>query len=146
MVSIGMEAYRTHMKFAFTVERGTDVNLIRACSAHEIRVQDHVIRSSVILSAEKIVFDWPPQSAHVLAAEHLQAALALDPEVILLGTGEKQVFLEPNVLAPAYHAGVGIEIMTTPAACRTYNILVQEGRRVAAALIVEGVAERAPEN
>lgn len=125
------------MKFAFTVERGEDVNLIRACSAHEIAVRELVIRSSVILSVGKIIADWPPRTAQTLTAEHLQAVVELQPQVILLGTGERQVFPPPEVLAPVYRAGIGIEVMNTPAACRTYNVLVQEGRQVVAALILE---------
>lgn len=125
------------MKFAFTVERGTDINLIRACSAREIAVREHTIRRSVVLSAGEILFDWPPASAEAITAEHLEAALMLQPEVVLLGTGARQRFPAGEVLAPAYRAGVGVEVMDTPAACRTYNVLVQDGRRVAAALILE---------
>lgn len=133
-----MSCYGTHMKFAFTVERGEDVNLIRACSAHEITVRDQVIRGSVILSVGKVVTDWPPKSVTELKPEHLQMAVDSQPQVILLGTGANQVFPPPEVLAPVYRAGIGIEIMNTPAACRTYNVLVQEGRQVMAALILEG--------
>jgi uncharacterized protein len=61
--------------------------------------------------------------------------LALEPEVVLLGTGARQQFLHPSRLAPIYRAGVGVEIMTTAAACRTFNILVAEERRVVAALL-----------
>jgi uncharacterized protein len=129
-------AYRTHMKFAFTVERGEDVNLIRACSAQEIVVREHRIQRSVILSAGHIGFDWPPSRIGELTAGHMQAAVELDPEVILLGTGAQQHFPDPQVLAPVYRAGIGIEVMDTAAACRTYNVLVQDGRRVAAALIL----------
>ena len=129
------------MQFAFTVERGTDVNLIRACSAREITVREHVIRTSVILSPADIVFDWPPRRAADLTAEQLQAVLALQPEVMLIGTGDRQHFPDPQVLAAVYRAGVGVEIMDTQAACRTYNVLVQDGRRVAAALIIEGEVE-----
>ncbi len=124
------------MKFAFTVERSEDINLIRAYSAGEIQVQEHHIRSSVILSAGRIEFDWPPASFAELTAEHLLAAIALEPEVILLGTGARQCFPPSRILAPVYEAGIGIEVMDTPAACRTYNVLVQDGRRVAAALII----------
>src|SRR5687768_12965150 len=110
------------MEFSFTVQRGTDGNLIRACSPHEITVRDQVIRHSLLLSAQEIVADWPPQNAGALTAEHLEAALELLPEVILLGTGPRQHFPDPRVLLPAQRAGVGVEVMDTPAACRTYNI------------------------
>lgn len=125
------------MKFSFTVQRGDGSNLIRACSAHEVTIRDQVIRSSVLLGVDEIVTDWPPQSVEALSAAHLQAALELSPEVILLGTGRRQHFPDPEILLPAQRAGVGVEVMDTPAACRTYNILLQEGRRVVAALILE---------
>lgn len=125
------------MKFSFTVERSQDGNLIRSCSAQEITLREHVIRHSAILSAGQILLDWPPATVEELTAAHLEAALALGPEVILLGTGARQRFPAPEVLRPAQLAGVGVEVMDTPAACRTYNVLVQEGRHVVAALIVE---------
>ncbi len=125
------------MKFAFTVQRGEDVNLIRACSDREIVVRDRMLRGSAILSTDTLIADWPPAQPAALTAEHLQAALALAPEVILIGTGARQYFPDPRVLAPIHAAGVGVEVMTTAAACRTYNILVQENRKVVAALIIE---------
>jgi len=63
--------------------------------------------------------------------------LALRPEVLLIGTGPRQVFPDRALLAPLHAARVGFEVMDTAAACRTYNVLVGEGREVAAALIVD---------
>ena len=120
----------------FNLQSDTEANLVRACAAGEVRVREHVIRSSVILSASEIVFDWPPGSVEDLQLDHLQAAFALEPQIILLGTGERLVFPAPAIGAAVQATGVGFEVMDTRAACRTYNVLVQEGRRVAAALIV----------
>jgi uncharacterized protein len=72
-----------------------------------------------------------------LTAEHLSALAGFRGDVLVLGTGARQRFPSPQLLRPLVEAGIGIEIMDTPAACRTYNILVGEGRAVAAALIVE---------
>lgn len=130
--------YLKRMKFSFTAQRGGNSYLIRAASANEIAVGEHKIATSAILGGAQMVLDWPPRRVEDLRPEHLAAALELKPEVILLGTGARQHFPDPEVLAPAYNAGVGIEIMDTPAACRTYNILLEEGRRVVAALILEG--------
>lgn len=99
-------------------------------------MREHVIRRSVILTASQIVFDWPPRAIEELRIDHLEAVLMLQPEIVLLGTGERQVFPAPEIGATVQRAGVGFEVMNTRAACRTYNVLVQEGRRVAAALIV----------
>jgi len=130
--------YRNDMKF--TLQTPSSSNLVHACSETEIRVREHVIRASVILTETEIVFDWPPACIEELSLLHLQAALQLNPELILLGTGTRQVFPDARVIAAVQAAGVGFEVMDTRAACRTYNILVQEGRKVAAALIVERTA------
>jgi uncharacterized protein len=120
----------------FSLQSDGDANLVRACGAGEVRVREHVIRSSAILTASEIVFDWPPGSVEDLQLDHLQPVLALKPQIILLGTGERLVFPAPAIGAAVQAAGIGFEVMDTRAACRTYNVLVQEGRRVAAALIV----------
>jgi uncharacterized protein len=126
----------------FSLQSDSSANLVRACSDGEVRVREHVIHNSVILSADEIVFDWPPVSVEDLELQHLEAVFALEPQIILLGTGERQVFPAPAIAAAVQAAGVGFEVMDTRAACRTYNLLVQEGRRVAAALIVGTGAER----
>ena len=92
--------------------------------------------SSIVVSAERVVTDWPAQSLEALGADHFAAILELKPEILLLGTGATFWFPEPARLAPLYKAGFGVEVMDTPAACRTYNILLGEGRNVVAALIV----------
>jgi uncharacterized protein len=123
------------MKFA--LQGPTPANLVQACSKTEIRVGERLIRASVILTATDMVLDWPPRSIRELSPEHLQRALDFAPEVILLGTGSRQDFPNAQVLAPVHRAGIGIEVMDTRAACRTFNVLVQEGRKVAAALMLD---------
>ena len=93
---------------------------------------------ALLLSAETLVADWPPQSLDSVLEQHWDAVLELDPEVVLVGTGKRQQFPAPAVLAPFYRAGVGVEVMTTEAACRTYNVLASEDRRVVAALLPLG--------
>ena len=93
-------------------------------------------QASLVVSGEALVTDWPVVDVEALAADHMAAILALKPEVVLLGTGSKLRFPSPALLAPLYKAGIGVEVMDTPAACRTYNILQGEGRNVVAALIV----------
>jgi uncharacterized protein len=92
--------------------------------------------SSLVVSGDRIVTDWPAASLESLAADHLAAIVELKPEIVLLGTGKTFRFPEPALLAPLHKAGIGVEVMDTPAACRTYNILLGEGRNVVAALIV----------
>ena len=92
--------------------------------------------ASLVVSADRIVADWPATSVEGLAADHFAALVALAPEIVLLGTGARFEFPAPALLAPLYQAGIGVEVMDTPAACRTYNILLAEGRNVVAALIL----------
>ena len=92
--------------------------------------------ASLLVGGERLVTDWPLTSIEDLSADHFAAIIEMKPEIVLLGTGAKFVFPEPALLAPLRKAGVGVEVMDTPAACRTYNILLGEGREVVAALIV----------
>ena len=94
-------------------------------------------RASLVVSAERLVTDWPAASIEALVPDHLAAIVEMRPEIVLLGTGPAFHFPEAALLAPLYKAGIGVEVMDTPAACRTYNILMGEGRNVVAALIVE---------
>ena len=91
---------------------------------------------SLVVSGERLITDWPAASVDSLAADHLAAIVELKPEIVLLGTGKAFSFPDAALLAPLYKAGIGVEAMDTPAACRTYNILLGEGRNVVAALIV----------
>ena len=93
-------------------------------------------RESLVVNAERIVVDWPARSVDMLSADHIAAIVELHPEIVLIGTGSQFQFPEPMLLAPLQKAGIGVEVMDTHAACRTYNILLGEGRNVAAALIL----------
>ncbi len=81
--------------------------------------------------------DWPPAQLDALRPEHLEAIFDLEPEVVLLGTGERQRFPPADIRAAFAARRVGLEVMDLGAACRTYNILVQEERRAVAALFLE---------
>jgi uncharacterized protein len=121
----------------FTLEASPNANLIRSYSADEIRVGEHSIRSSCIIMADALITDWPPVSLDDLTANHLEPILELRPELVLLGTGARQRFA-PAAIRNAFAArSIGIESMDLGAACRTFNVLVQEDRRVAAALFLK---------
>ena len=92
--------------------------------------------ASLVVAGDRLVTDWPAASLESLSADHLAAIVELAPEIVLIGTGSTFRFPEPQILAPLRNAGIGVEVMDTPAACRTYNILLGEGRNVVAALIV----------
>jgi uncharacterized protein len=95
------------------------------------------IERSVVVLPDRILHDWPPTRFDELAAEHFEMLAGLGLEVLVLGTGARLRFPRPEVLSPLIRAGVGVEVMDVQAACRTYNILMAEERKVAAALLLE---------
>ncbi len=101
-----------------------------------VAVNDEVIRASLVVLPDRILREWQPASADAIGEAAMRELTELGAEVVLLGTGTRQRFPQAELFGIVTGAGIGLEVMDTPAACRTYNILVAEGRRVAAALIV----------
>ena len=91
---------------------------------------------SLVVLPRRIVTDWAATTFEALAAEHFEALLDLECEVVLLGTGAVLRFPRPELLRPLSGKGIGVEVMDVHAACRTYNILMAEERKVAAALLI----------
>jgi uncharacterized protein len=121
------------MKLHLDAPGGT--NMIRGYAPGQLRVGDAILTSSALVAATTLEA-WRPASVADLTSEDLEPLYALAPEVVLLGTGARQQFPDAALLATLYARRIGVEIMDTPAACRTYNVLVAEGRSVVAALIV----------
>lgn len=109
-------------------------NFIRAWERGRVRVADRWIEGHVIIAPDRIIERWHVESPALLGTEHLEPALALQPEIILLGTGDTQHLPNVDLMAALADRAIGLEIMTTPAACRTFNVLASEQRRVVAAL------------
>ena len=120
-----------------SIEKPGGIHLIRGYSAAGVRIDDRLHAASVVVNATTVIEGWPPRAISEATEADLQCVLELQPEVLLLGTGRRQEFPPQPLLALLYGARVGFEVMDTGAACRTYNVLVGEGRNVAAALIVE---------
>lgn len=80
---------------------------------------------------------WPVAKFEELTVGHFEQLLAEQPDVVILGTGERQRFVHPRLSAPLIAKQIGVECMDTNAACRTYNILMGEGRKALLALIIE---------
>ena len=112
----------------------TTVNFIRAWEPGRVRIADRWIEGNVIVAADRLIEDWAAARPLGLTVADLGPALALEPTIIVLGTGTQQSLPDVELMAALADRGVGLEIMNTPAACRTFNVLVQEGRRVVAAL------------
>lgn len=122
------------MKFAEADTHGG--HLIQGYERGRIVVNGHSHSDGLIVSPERLVIGWGPKLAADLTADHFRQLIELDPQVVILGTGARQVFPDPRLYAAATRSGLGVEIMDTGAACRTYNILMSEGRNVAAGLIM----------
>ena len=98
---------------------------------------------SVLVMPEVPPRPWPVTRFEELKAEHFEAIAADKPDVVILGTGERQRFVHPRLVTSLSGARIGVESMDSHAACRTYNILMGEGRKVTLALIIEGDAKAA---
>jgi uncharacterized protein len=120
----------------FTLEPGAPANLIRGYTDDEVRIGAESVRGSCIVTADTLITRWEPQSFAALRPAHLEVLFALAPELVLLGTGPVQQFPAAQIRALAAQRGIGLEAMQLGAACRTFNVLVQEGRRVAAGLFL----------
>ena len=120
----------------FTLEPPSQANLIRSYSHTELRIGEQRIVRSCIVTAERLILDWEPATFGDLTVAHLETIFALAPEVVLLGTGDTQRFAGAAVRGAFAERRIGLEVMQLGAACRTFNVLVQEERRVAAALFL----------
>jgi uncharacterized protein len=101
----------------------------------EINAQRHA--GAVLCTPDQPLQDFSVQRFDRLTAEHFDELLAFSPELVLIGTGATQRFAHPRLTRTLTAAGIGVESMTTQAACRTYNILMTEGRRVLAVFLPE---------
>jgi uncharacterized protein len=110
-------------------------HLIRAWEPGRIRIAERWVTGHVIVSAERIVEGWTTAAPAALTVDDLAPALNLAPTIVLLGTGARHHLPDVDLMAELADRAIGLEIMTTPAACRTFNVLLQEGRRVVAALL-----------
>lgn len=128
--------------------------MIRACDAQGVTISHplgsagastpgttpapvvETLTSSSIIMPQRLLRDWAPATVAALEAAHFQTLATLDVEVVLLGTGITQQFPPGELTALLTAQGIGIEVMHNAAACRTYNFLMTEGRRVAAALLI----------
>jgi uncharacterized protein len=119
-----------------TLEAGSRANLIRGYSEAEIRIGELSVRRSCVVTADTLITDWAPESFADFRPEHLATILAQEPEVVVIGTGPASQFAPAAIRALLAQQGVGLEVMRLGAACRTYNVLVQEQRRVAAVLFL----------
>ncbi len=118
-----------------TLDANPAVTLVRSYSTGALRVGEQVFHRSCILTPEAVVPDWRPTKVEDLEERDLEALFAAKPELVLLGTGDRQQFPSVQIRGAFVRAGIALETMDVRAACRTFNVLVQEERRVYAALL-----------
>lgn len=110
---------------------------IRAYKPGLIKINEKTITSSVIISPDSLIENWAPQTIQEFSAASLAPVIAMKPDILLIGTGSTLVFLPVETYGDLINQGIGVEIMDTSAACRTFNALTSENRRVVAALIIK---------
>jgi uncharacterized protein len=120
----------------FTQDSSSATRLIRAYGGGELRINDDTYQGTVIVSPSTVVAAPDIRNTDDLAVLDVSRILALDPELVLLGTGQRQIFPAAAFRAQFLSRGIGFEVMDTGAACRTFNVLVAEQRRVVALLMV----------
>lgn len=113
-------------------------NHITAADDDGILIGEQRYQTSLLLTDAQLIADWPVADCQQLDLDSLQSILSDPPEVLLLGTGKKQIFPDMSLLQALFEKGIGVEVMDTLAACRTFNVLLHEERKVVAALIWEG--------
>jgi uncharacterized protein len=118
----------------FQLETAPGRNLFTGYGEGYLAVNRVRHETSLVVAADSLHFDWPARWED-LAAVHFEFLLSLRPEIVLLGTGARQKFPHPALSRSLSAARIGLESMDTPAACRTYNILIAEGRHVVAAVM-----------
>ena len=135
IVSPAETQFVTIMKLFRTDSPG--VNLVQSVNSGEFIVNDVLYTRSIIVSADIVVDDWAPQTILELTNEDFRLLAGFDAEIVILGTGRELHFPDIILLQPLIDQKCGYEIMDTSAACRTYNVLVGDGRKVVAALLAD---------
>jgi len=119
-----------------SLDRPEGYLFVRRVDARSITLVDRELTSSFLLAPDQALENWPVDAAAKLDASHVDALLALQPELVILGTGERQVFPAAVFMAGFLRKNIGIEVMDNAAAARTYNLLAGEGRRVVAGFML----------
>lgn len=112
-------------------------NTITGYGIGYIEVNKTAYPHALMVQPDGDVLPWNVEDQAELSVEHFAKLAALKPELVIIGTGKQQLFLKPNLLQPLIQAKIGFEMMDSQAACRTYNILMSEGRKVLAAILLE---------
>ena len=111
--------------------------IFNAHGAGYVTVSGERFEHSIVITPNEVFSDWQPQEFDALSEDHFTYFLTLCPEILLLGTGTVLRFPHPSLYRQLIAAGISVECMDTAAACRTYNILMGEDRKVVAGILIE---------
>jgi uncharacterized protein len=114
----------------------SELNMFTGYGTGYVMVNRTRYEHNLIILPDRVIEDWQAITFDQLTAEHFEFMLPLQPEIVLFGTGATLRFPHPSLTKALIASKIGVEVMDTSAACRTYNILTAEGRRVAAALLI----------
>lgn len=121
------------------IELDNDISLsnkIISYSDDSFQLKDKLITSNLVISNDRLIENWTIDSYCNLATQHLDEFISWQPEIILIGTGTVPSFPNPDLIAYVTSRSIGLEIMDTGAACRSYNLIINEGRNVVAILFL----------
>lgn len=118
------------------LDRPDHAFFLRGADGHHALVNERKLEASFIIAPDRLLEGWPARSVETLTPADLEPLLALQPELVLLGSGEHQAFPPPELQAACLSRGIGLETMTNAAAARTFNVLAGEGRRVVAGFVI----------
>ncbi len=121
----------------FTQDRINAKYVISSCTSGTVVINEKPYHQSLIVTPQSLITDWPVTSLEHLSPEHLTATITVRPDIVVIGCGEKHPNQQMSILHYFHSNQTGVEIMSTAAACRTYNILIAENRKVVAALIID---------
>jgi uncharacterized protein len=120
----------------FTQEAAGTGYVIQGYDQGQVTINGRAHHQSLIVTPDKLIESWGPKDFASLSMDDFSRLAELNLEMVILGTGSRHLFPHPGLLEPLTKRQIGLETMDTAAACRTYNILMAEGRRIAAALLM----------
>lgn len=115
------------------------VNAISKLESNRIWVHQTPFERSLLVPWQGEVLPWAVRQIGELTPEHFESLLGFNPELVIFGSGSKLTFLHPRLYRCLIDRRIGIETMDTAAACRTFNVLVHEGRKVVGAMLIDGI-------
>ena len=120
------------------LERPDYEYFLRGADGRHALVNDRRLEISFVIAPDRLIGNWPVRDVTAMIPGDLEPLLALQPELVVLGSGATQQFPPPEVLAACLTRGIGLETMTNAAAARTFNVLASEGRRIVAGFVLPG--------